>query len=73
MSDWNIRIRVWPHSTGKGADKDQEACGPKEQSFTVAAQDFAEAARMAKLIVMGIETNPMVWKAPIRWIGETDK
>lgn len=65
MSTFKIVIHVWPHSTGNGADKDQLQAGEKIRTLHVEADSLEDALKMAKLYRDGIETNPMVWKAPI--------
>lgn len=72
MRYWEIKIEVWPHSSGNGATKDQEACGDRERTFKTYAENAAEAMKHADLIVTGIKTNPMVWKAPIISLRQMD-
>jgi hypothetical protein len=68
MNRWRITIEAWPHSTGKGADKDQALAGEREQTFHVVAYDIREAMKLADCISEGMQSNPMVWKAPIKGI-----
>jgi hypothetical protein len=65
MYRWRITIVVWPHSTGKGREADQEAAGDREQEFWVDALDIEDAMRMARCFAEGLERNPAVWQAPI--------
>lgn len=73
QGNYVITIEAWPHSTGQGQTKDQEAAGERSQTFTVDADGFDGAYRQAKLLQTGIETNPMVWRAPIVSIQHKDK
>lgn len=61
MSEWRIRIRVWPfHGTM------QDEIGPEYQAFNVPAiDDFKMASRFADAFLMGIRCNPKVWQANI--------
>lgn len=63
-----IEIQIWPHSTGNGAIIDQENAGPRDNVFSVIADDFSHAVIIAEYIAQGIMTNPRVWQAPIRSI-----
>ncbi len=64
---WTITIAVCPHSTGNGQDADQKAAGAEDgdRHFYVDADDFDEAAKYARCFSEGIESHPMVWKAPV--------
>lgn len=71
MSDrWLIRIKAWPHSTGRGQEIDQAQAGEPESTFVVKANDMKEALKCGELIVMGMRTNPIVWLAPITEIRQ---
>lgn len=65
MAKWNVTIESWPHSTGNGADKDQQAAGERTRVIVVDAEDIEGALKAAKIFVEGMKTNPMVWQAPI--------
>jgi len=65
MSTFKAVIEAWPHSTGNGSLKDQEAAGPRRNTFVFNADNMKNAVYIAGLIAQGIEVNPMVWKAPI--------
>lgn len=73
IMDWKITIEAWPHSTGKGADEDQKAAGDRVQVYYTRAESIHEAAGHAKLIVAGMESNPMVWQAVITGIVRVRK
>jgi|HubBroStandDraft_2_1064218.scaffolds.fasta_scaffold652522_2 hypothetical protein len=62
---WNIRIEVWPHSTGNGSKADLEACGERYYENTTMADTIDEALSRAGLIALGIKTNPRVWQANV--------
>lgn len=66
MSEYyDVEIRVWPFSTGKGRDVDQKNAGEAVQHFRVEADGMSSALHKANLIAIGILTNPHVWQAPI--------
>ena len=65
MMKWEITIEAWPHSNGQGADKDQEACGPRSQVFHTRAETIDQALVHAHMAAAGMKTNPMMWQAPI--------
>ena len=62
---WHITIEAWPHSTGKGQDVDQAAAGERVQFYYVDAHCIKDALGYAACIAQGMESNPMVWQAPI--------
>ena len=70
MNKWQVTIEVWPHSTGNGREADQKACGDRTLVFEVGGDTMRDAFGRAELIRMGIETNPMVWQAPITKIAQ---
>lgn len=63
LRGWNVRIEIYPHSTGEGADKDAEACGGRLHDHLVVAETADEALSRSGLIAIGIAVNPRVWKA----------
>lgn len=65
VSRWQVTIEAWPHSTGDGAEADQEACGERSVTHVVGAEDIDHALRIANLIREGVLRNPRVWQAPI--------
>jgi len=65
MCEWIAEIHVWPHSTGRGQQVDQKDAGERVQKITLRADGIQAALRMAEVFAKGIETNPMVWQAPI--------
>jgi hypothetical protein len=66
MTDrWKITIEAWPHSTGNGSHKDQEAAGERSKDYVIRAEGMAAAVEFAEAIAMGVRSNPMVWRAPI--------
>lgn len=61
MSEWRIKIRVWPFSGGS-----EEQVGPEYQNFNIpAVDDFKTACRYADAFQMGIKCNPKVWLADV--------
>lgn len=62
---WKITVQAWPHSTGNGQVNDQNAAGDRERTFEIRADNMKEALKHAQSIVLGIESHPMVWQAPI--------
>lgn len=65
MDKWRVTLQAWPHSTGRGADQDQKDAGEREQTYTVHADTLERAAKAAAEIARAVESNPMVWQAPI--------
>jgi hypothetical protein len=65
MSRFAARIEIYPHSSGKGQDRDQELAGNRLNDFDFDADNMREASRIAELIADGIETNPAVWQANV--------
>lgn len=65
MCKWAVTIEIWPHSTGRGQSIDQKEAGERVHTLTVEADDIHRALKAVKLFTDGIETNPMVWQAPI--------
>lgn len=70
---WRITIEVWPHSTGKGAELDQEAAGEREQYFYADARDIDEAFGMARCFEEGVCANPAVRGAAIVGVHRYDR
>ena len=62
---WTMRLIVWPHSTGNGKDTDNTAVAPNDRRFDFTATDFHEAVAVAKHIQTGVQSQTMVWQAPI--------
>lgn len=62
---WSIRIEVYPHSSGDGAERDIEACGGRFHDQLIFADGADEALSRASLIALGIAKNPRVWQANI--------
>ena len=61
---------TWPHSTGRGAEIDQKEAGKRYWSVEVSADGLSEALELVELYARGIETNPLVWMAPIHSIAK---
>lgn len=72
MNYWTANVYVYAHSTGNGREKDRESVGGERQTFTVKADEFDEAVELVRHILVGIEANPMVWKAGILGIERKD-
>lgn len=72
MTSWIVVLEVWPHASGTGAVKDQEAVGRRRRAFTVKADNIHQALEKADLIVVGITSHPMVWQAPIQSLNQRD-
>lgn len=71
---WRITIAIYPHSTGAGQEADRKAAGAEDglRYFCVEAQDFRDAAKMAKCYSAGIKSHPAVWEAPIMGVCQYD-
>jgi hypothetical protein len=65
---WKIMVAVMPYSTGRGADVDRKAVGPREQSTVVECDSINDAMRFAETFTRGVKTNPDVWECPIHAI-----
>lgn len=63
-------VHVWPHSTGKGQEADQESAGERVREVIVRANTLREALEKVELYRDGIETGPMVWQAPIQSVEQ---
>lgn len=70
---WAAEIHVWPHSSGRGQVVDQKEAGDRVQHFECNADDIADALALAQTFAKGIETNPMVWRAPIMALARTER
>jgi hypothetical protein len=71
MHDWTIKMEVWPGMSGAGQDADQQACGGRQRSFDVKAEEISDALAIANHIITGIQTNPRVWRCHITSIEKT--
>jgi hypothetical protein len=65
MAQWTIAAEVFAHSTGKGADVDRAAAGPRNPAIRVRAESIEDAIRLAECFLAGISLNPAVWQAQI--------
>lgn len=68
MDLWLVTIENWPHATNAGGHADQVAAGARSANYPVRAVDIKDALMIAEAIVMGIKSNPRVWRAPITGI-----
>lgn len=76
MTDWIVRMDVWPQLTnGHEADPDREnafkAVGGFHRTFNVEGEEILDAHHEAELIITGIKTNPRVWRCHITAIAKT--
>lgn len=71
MNRWLAEIHVWPHSTERGRETDQKEAGDRVQKIEVTGDSIDDALKAANLFRLGVETNPMVWRAPIFKIERT--
>lgn len=72
MMRWEITIEAWPHSTGKGQDEDQKACGARSQEFYTRAETIDDALVHANIFATGMVTNPRMWQARVMSIRRVE-
>ena len=70
MSDWTAIIEVWPFHTGEGAATAKAGVAPAIRQFEFDANDFHEAARIARLMNEAVGSHDKVWHANVRCVAQ---
>lgn len=70
MGRWVATIEAWPYCSGNGGEADQKRAGERVQTFYFNADDFDQAAEKARLIAIGMKTNPAIYKTPITGVRQ---
>lgn len=65
---WEITLFKWPYFGVQ-----QEEIGDKEWTIFIKASNVEEALAKAKCILMGVETNPKVWRCGVKGLMEVDR
>lgn len=70
MNLYEADIEVWPHSTGRGREVDQQQAGQRHQKYEVKANSFEDALATVNAVIVGVKQNPLVWEVRVRRIEE---
>lgn len=82
MTDWIVRMDVFPQPKaqngslpdpirGRIDEEDIFAVGGLHRTFNVQGEEILDAHAQAELIIIGIKTNPRVWRCHITAIEKT--